>query len=66
MWRFLPATDPQVSLLLSRDLDSVITPREADALAEFLDHPTAKIHIMRDNAGHDIGMLGILIINMFT
>ncbi len=58
VWRFLPLVDPQVSLLLSRDLDSEITAREAAALREFLDHPEAKVHVMRDNQGHDIGMLG--------
>ena len=36
MWRFLPTLDPQVSLFLSRDLDSRISAREVAAVTEWL------------------------------
>ncbi len=51
-------TDPQVSLLLSRDLDSVVSKREAKAVKEFLNHPNATVHVMRDHPQHGVGMLG--------
>ena len=35
-WRFLPLLDPQVDILLVRDLDSDITEREVEAVKEFL------------------------------
>ena len=35
-WRFLPVLDPQVDILLVRDLDSDITEREVEAVKEFL------------------------------
>ena len=50
--------DPQVSALLSRDLDSIVSEREAAAVEEFLAHPNATVHVMRDNPQHNIGMLG--------
>ena len=50
--------DPGVSVLFSRDLDSVVTAREAEAVKEFLkDSEEAKIHAMRDHPNHNIGML---------
>ena len=36
LWRFLPTLDPQVSVFLSRDLDSRITAREVAAVSEKL------------------------------
>ncbi len=62
LWRVLPVLDPQVSLLFSRDLDSVVSAREAAAVAEFLRHPNATVHIMRDHRGHRLVMLGKLLI----
>ena len=35
-WRFLPMLDPQVSHMVSRDLDSLINEREAAAVQEWL------------------------------
>ena len=36
IWRFLPGIDPRVDTLLVRDLDSIITSREAHAVNRFL------------------------------
>ena len=42
-WRFLPMLDPQVSHMVSRDLDSLINDREAAAVKEWLDSDKGKI-----------------------
>jgi len=57
IWRFLPVMDPQVELLLSRDLDSVISSRETSAFAEFMAE-NASFHVMRDHPNHGIHILG--------
>ena len=51
IWRFLPSLDPQVSVFLSRDLDSRITAREVAVVTEWLqsDRP---LHAMRDHPSH--------------
>ncbi len=49
--------DPQVDIYFSRDLDSVISDREVEAVKEFLASQAA-VHVMRDHPGHGIGMLG--------
>ena len=56
-WRFFPTLDPQVDILLSRDLDSRINQREVDAVTEWLESGKA-VHVMRDHPGHDTPMLG--------
>ena len=45
-WRFVSALDPQVDLMLVRDLDSEISPREFSAFDEFA-QSAQKFHIMR-------------------
>lgn len=57
MWRFLPIIDPQVSYFMSRDLDSRINQREADAVQEWL-LSKKSFHIMRDHPRHTNQMLG--------
>ena len=57
MWRFLPSLDPQVDVLLSRDLDSRLTSREAAAVQEWLESGRA-VHSMRDHASHQMPMMG--------
>ena len=37
LWRFIPMTDPTVSVMASRDLDSLLTQREAVAVAQWLE-----------------------------
>ena len=56
-WRFLPIVDPQVDILLVRDLDSHISKREVMAVGEFL-NSSYDFHVMRDHPNHDIQMLG--------
>jgi len=56
-WRFLPMLDPQVSHMVSRDLDSLINDREAAAVKEWLDSDKA-FHFMRDHPAHSIEVLG--------
>ena len=47
----------QVSIFLSRDLDSRITEREVAAVVEWLQSGQA-LHVMRDHPGHKVPMLG--------
>ena len=35
-WRFFPTLDPQVDIHISRDLDSLISEREEEAVKEWL------------------------------
>ena len=56
-WRFLPALDKQVDIILVRDLDSNITPREVSAYEDFI-QSEKHIHIMRDHPDHGVQMLG--------
>jgi len=56
-WRFLPVLDPQVSVYLSRDLDSRFGKREAAAVEEWLQSGAA-VHTMRDHPQHGVPLLG--------
>jgi hypothetical protein len=56
-WRFYAASDPTVSVMLSRDADSRLSVREATAVSEWL--ATDKgFHTMRDNTAHGTPILG--------
>ena len=48
MWRFLPSLDPGVEVVMSRDLDSRFTAREAAAVREWLSSDKT-LHAMRDH-----------------
>jgi len=56
-WRFFPMLDPQVSHMLSRDLDSLVSDREVSAVQEWLESDKS-FHFMRDNPSHGIEILG--------
>ena len=56
-WRFFPSLDPQVDVMVSRDLDSLISAREAAAVQEWL-ASDKQIHVMRDHPHHGTVMLG--------
>lgn len=56
-WRFLPASDPEVDVMLSRDCDSRISDREVAAVAEWI-LSDKDFHIMRDHPCHDVPILG--------
>ena len=57
IWRFLPTLDPQVDLVLSRDLDSLISDREVAAVQEWLESGRP-MHAMRDHPLHATTILG--------
>lgn len=63
LWRFQAIDDPDVSVMLSRDTDSRLNLREKSAVEEWLSHPEANFHIMRDNQFHHArimaGMFGM-------
>lgn len=59
MWRFLPLIDPSVSIAIFRDADSVISPREAAAVQEWL-NSGKYFHTLRDNGSQtDLVMAGM-------
>ena len=58
IWRFLPAVDPLVDEFHSRDLDSLVSQREFDAVNEFRNWKNAQFHIMRDHKMHSAPILG--------
>ena len=51
LWRFLPASDPAVDIMLSRDTDSRLTIREKLAVDEWL-ASGKNFHIIRDHPEH--------------
>lgn len=56
-WRFIPLSDSTVDVTCSRDLDSALFQREADAVSEWLS--TGKtLHLMRDRNVHWKRILG--------
>lgn len=52
LWRFRVATDPQVSVFIVRDADSRLTPRDASVVSDWLQHPEAYFHCIRDHPSH--------------
>jgi len=56
-WRFLPASDPDVDIMLSRDCDSRLSKRESLAVGEWITSDK-KFHIMRDHPYHTAKIMG--------
>jgi hypothetical protein len=56
-WRFLPASDPDAEVMMSRDTDSRLSEREKAAVEEWLESDK-DFHIMRDHPGHQTEILG--------
>lgn len=56
-WRFLPASDSDVDIFISRDIDSRLNEREYVAVEEWL-ASNKDIHCMRDHIEHNVPMLG--------
>lgn len=56
-WRFRAASDPDVSVMISRDADSHLGRREKEAVDEWLSSDK-DFHIMRDNRAHSALILG--------
>lgn len=66
IWRFLPLLDPWSDIVLTRDIDALITNREIAALDQWL-ASNFTFHVMRDHQGHKAHILaGIHIIFLFT
>ncbi|CAM2723838.1 unnamed protein product [Rotaria socialis] len=57
IWRFIPAGDPFVDIMMSRDLDSALTRRERAAVDAWL-ASNKSFHAMRDHPMHGVPMLG--------
>jgi hypothetical protein len=56
-WRFLPASEPDVLAMISRDTDSRLSARETEAVNVWLS-TNKSFHIMRDHPAHGVPMLG--------
>lgn len=56
MWRFLAINDPEAEYVIFRDTDSVVSAREAAAVAEWIKSGRS-FHIMRDSGSHTALML---------
>lgn len=57
IWRYIPALDPNVTVAIFRDADSVITKREAEAVNEWL-ASTFDVHLIRDHPYHTSPIMG--------
>jgi len=56
-WRFYPAGEEDVEVMVSRDTDSRLNDREKSAVDEWLESDKG-FHIMRDHPGHGTEILG--------
>jgi len=56
-WRFYPASDNDVDVVIVRDCDSRLNQREKDAVDEWLNSDKG-FHIMRDHPAHGTEILG--------
>jgi hypothetical protein len=56
-WRFLAASDPEVDVMISRDVDTRILPREVEAVNEWLASGKT-LHFMRDHPKHEMPIMG--------
>ena len=64
MWRFIPLLDPQVDLLITRDLDASIIDREVVSVRQWLES-NFTFHAMRDHHGHTAKILAGIPANYF-
>ena len=58
IWRYAPMADPTVDEWHSRDLDSLVSEREAAAVADWRSNSDASYHSMRDNPYHSVSIMG--------
>lgn len=56
-WRFYPASDRSVEIMISRDCDSRLNLRERTAVDEWINSENS-FHIMRDHPDHNFKILG--------
>jgi len=52
LWRFRVAVDARVSVFIVRDVDSRLTARDAVVVSDWLRHPDAHFHCVRDHPSH--------------
>lgn len=57
VWRFLPCSEKNVSVMISRDADCRICPREVEAIDMWL-NSDKNFHIVRDHPYHNAPILG--------
>ena len=57
LWRFLPASDPDVLVMISRDADSWISTREVVCVTQWL-NSDYNFHIIRDHCYHSQKIMG--------
>lgn len=57
LWRFLPCSDKNVKMMISRDCDSRVTKREIKSVKSWI-KSKKKFHIMRDHPNHNYKILG--------
>lgn len=55
-WRFIPLSDPDIEIVVSRDVDSRLSKREKAAIEEWLSS-SKDFHIMRDHPHHGVPIL---------
>lgn len=58
LWRFYPATEEDVSVMLSRDCDSRLSKREKACVDYWLKKTTRKVMTIRDTCVHQSQMMG--------
>ena len=56
-WRFYPASDPTVDIMISRDCDSYLNIRDKAAVDEWI-ASKKMFHIMRDHRSHSAKIMG--------
>jgi len=56
--RFFAIDEPEVDIMFCRDADSRIHWKDRWAIKEFLNHPTARFHSIRDNYEHKTAVMG--------
>ena len=58
LWRFYPATEDDVSIMISRDCDSRLSLREKSCVNYWLDNSERKVMTIRDTCVHQSQMMG--------
>jgi len=57
LWRLIPAWEAENDFVFCRDLDSILTPRQAKCVYHFIDSPYIA-HGINDNNSHTIPLMG--------
>ena len=58
LYRFYPATESDVSVMISRDTDSRLSLREKACVDDWLNNSNKKVHTIRDTCVHQSQMMG--------